>query len=141
MLAPQLEHVVLRSIQLSKGMLRSAVMPCPQLGQRERGVTRLSGGSCGAGWPASSAHCARHSRSIILGSRWMTTLRNEPTQSPSTSATATNTAGSASQPAELMSSDSLPHLEDRQVHSDPPAPHHRAQHPHDHPLHQRGTPP
>src|SRR5258706_15657950 len=113
MLAPELEHLALRSIQLSRGMLRSAVMPCPQLGQRERGVTRLSGGSCGAGWPASSAHCARHSRSIILGSRWMTTLRNEPTQSPSTSATATNTAGWASQAAELMSSDSLPPLEDR----------------------------
>ena len=83
-------------------MFSSAVMPCPQLGQRERGATRLSGGSCGAGWPASAAHSARHSRSMIFGSRWITTLRNEPTHSPKNSANHGRTAGCASQPSELI---------------------------------------
>src|SRR6266850_8341807 len=56
---PHFEHLPRSTAQLTSGIFSSAVMPCPQLGQRERGATRLSGGSCAAGWPASSAHCSR----------------------------------------------------------------------------------
>src|SRR5678815_3396645 len=138
MRAPQWEHFALRRIQLTSGMFSSAVMPCPHEGQRERGVTRLSGGSCGAGWPASDAHSARHSRSSILGSRWITTLRNEPTHSPKTSATQGSTVGWASQPTETTTLDSLAHLEDGEVHGDHHAADQRAEHHHDHRLHEGG---
>jgi hypothetical protein len=46
----------------------------------------------------SSAQSARQSRSIILGSRWITTLRNEPTHSPKANAIQGKAAGWTSQP-------------------------------------------
>ncbi len=66
-------------------------------GVRLAGRVRLAGeGRVAAGAAssaASSAHCARQSRSIILGTRWMTTFRKLPTSSPSTALTMTNSAG------------------------------------------------
>src|SRR6266850_1526272 len=98
---PHFEHLPRSTDQLTSGIFSSAVMPCPQLGQRERGATRLSGGSSGVGCPASAAHSARHSRSIIFGRRWITTFRNEPTHSPKNNANQGRTAGCASQPSEV----------------------------------------
>jgi len=69
MRAPQREHLPRSAIQLRSGMFSSAPIGWLQAGQRERGVTRFSGGSCGGASPASAAHSARHSRSIILGRR------------------------------------------------------------------------
>src|SRR5262249_57551073 len=56
------------------------------------------GGDAGEpqGSPASlsiSAHSSFQARSIILGSRWMTTLRNEPTARPTAKETSGKTAG------------------------------------------------
>src|SRR5438270_7619392 len=119
-------------------MFSSAPIAWPHDGQRERGVTRLSGGSAAGAWPASAAHSARHSRSIMRGSRWMTTFRNEPTHSPTSSASQGITAGCASQPTVLMALYDLAHLEDRQVHGDHHAADQRAEDDHDHRLHQRG---
>src|SRR4051794_27806339 len=78
------------------GTFSSAVIWWPHDGQRERGFQRLKGCVAGAGSPRSSAHWAAQSRSIILGSRWMTTLRNEPMHRPSANATQGNMAGEAS---------------------------------------------
>src|SRR6185437_14925665 len=76
------------------GMFCSAVIGALQAGQAERGTTRLNR-SLGAAaelagmvaaWSvcSSSAHCSRHWRSIMMGTRWMTTLRKLPTIRPST---------------------------------------------------------
>src|SRR6476646_5705613 len=117
MRALQLEHLPRSAIQLTRGIFSSAPMPWPQAGQRERGVNRLSGGASAGVSPASAAHSARHSRSIIFGSWWMTTFRNEPMHSPKRSASQGSTAGCASQPKDATL-DSLSYLEDRQVHGD-----------------------
>src|SRR5438876_9026124 len=138
-----------RSIAQEKsGIFSAAVIPWPQAGQRERGTNRLyvSGFGWGGGAGelpvcASSAHCSSQSRSIIFGKRWMTTLRNEPTASPSVRHSQGNTAGWAAVlrmsligsnkkgcgPTATLSekckaarrpSDRLADLEDRQVHRD-----------------------
>src|SRR6185312_11994590 len=136
-------------------MFCSAVMGALQAGQAERGTTRLkrsfvggTAGSVAAGsGPASSAHSSRHWRSIMIGTRWMTTLRKLPTTRPSTRQTPMNRAGdearraitagfpSASQENAARraafswgwltcgGSDDLTHLEDRQVHRDHEAAH------------------
>src|SRR5258707_14203594 len=119
----QLEHFPCRKIQLRIGTFCRAVIGFAHDGQRERGKNRLSGSAAGATAPASSAHSARHSRSSICGRRWMTTLGNEPTARPTANATQGKTAGWArNQPIDVMCSDGLAHLEDRQEHGDQPSP-------------------
>src|SRR5919204_3334034 len=137
MRAPQLEHLPRSTTQLTRGTFSSAVMPWPQDGQRERGVKRLSAASGGGTSPASAAHSARHSRSIIFGRRWITTFRNEPMHSPNSRASQGSTAGCASQPIDATL-DSLSYLEDRQGHGDHHAADQGAEHYHDHRLHERG---
>src|SRR5882724_2714864 len=66
-------------------MFCRAVIGALQAGQADRGTTRLNGPLLsGAGVLWSSAHCARHWRSRMMGSRQMTTFRKLPTSSPST---------------------------------------------------------
>ena len=52
-------------------MLCRTAIAAPQSGQVERGIQRLNavpaGGISGVGWRASSAHCCRHARSIMIG--------------------------------------------------------------------------
>src|SRR3982751_4781869 len=67
--ALQLEQRPLRKAKLRSGTFSAAVIGLAQEGQRERGVKRLKGSAGGSGLPPSSAHSARHSSSIILGSR------------------------------------------------------------------------
>src|SRR6185295_611567 len=93
MRALQLEHLPRSHAQLTSGTFSSAPILCPHDGQRERGTTRLYGSAFGRSWPASDAHSARHSRSSIFGRRWMTTLRNEPTQRPNSRTTQGSTLG------------------------------------------------
>src|SRR6185437_2997377 len=144
-------------------MFCNAVMGALQAGQAERGTTRLKrsfvGGAAGSvaarSGPASSAHSSRHWRSIMIGTRWMTTLRKLPTTRPSTRQTPMNRAGDEARRAitdGLQSdgqenaarraafsygwvvcprSDDLTHLEDRQVHRDDEAADQHAENDHD----------
>lgn len=76
------------------GIFSSAVIMCPHFGQRERGVTRLNGllSLSAVGLPSISLHWCFHSRSIITGKRWMTTLRKLPSISPNKKQAVINTA-------------------------------------------------
>src|SRR3979409_1505431 len=83
-------------------MFCSAVIGALHDGQEERGTTRLkrfSGAGLASGElgiaaaapglvlavpaAASSAHCSRHWRSSMIGTRWMTTFKKLPTSRPS----------------------------------------------------------
>src|SRR5580765_2079385 len=155
----QAEQRPRRTAQERIGMFSRGVMPWPQAGQRERGTNRLYvslafgwGGGAGEPWgsPAlfgsfsNSAHSSRQLRSIILGSRWTTTLRNEPTTKRIARQTRGSTAGWATVlrvsliRAKGAMSDRLADLEYRQVHRDDHAADHDAEHHHDHRLHQAG---
>src|SRR5215831_15730874 len=145
MRALQAEQRPRRTAQERRGTFSSAVMPCPHEGQRERGTTRLYGSSFGGGEPfASSAHSSFQARSIIFGTRWMTTFRNEPTARPTAKETSGKTAGWAT--ASIVSLIRalgavlyrLTDLEYRQVHRDDHAADQHAQDHHDHRLHQAG---
>ena len=78
-------------------------MPWPQCGQRERGTSRLNasaGAGATGGLPAGAAfsaaiaaNSASHWRSIILGRRWITTLRKLPISNPMTPASAASISG------------------------------------------------
>src|SRR5262245_11243704 len=118
-----------RAAQESRGMFSIAVMPWPQAGQCERGTKRLYlSVDFGLGVFSSSAHSSRQVRSIILGRRWMTTLRKEPTARPTRKQTQGNAAECAT--ALIVSViraggawlDRLADLEYRQVHRDDHAP-------------------
>ena len=67
-------------------MFCSAVIGALHCGQAERGVTRLirPAGGRALALPASSAHSARSALSIMIGTRWITTLRKLPIIRPST---------------------------------------------------------
>ena len=83
-------------------MFSLARMRRPQPGHADRGRARLYAGAASGAWPASSAHCAAHSRSIIFGRRWITTLRKLPTARPMTAARVTKTVGWARASRGLM---------------------------------------
>src|SRR5437899_12954878 len=83
-----------RSItQETSGMFSAAATVWPHVGQRERGTKRLNLSTGAMASPRRSAHSSCQPRSIILGKRWMTTFRNEPTMSTSTRHSHGNTIG------------------------------------------------
>src|SRR6185436_15911395 len=95
----QLAHLPRSTSQLTTGMFCSAVMGALHLGQAERGMITLNFGCGGACVPASSAQSARSSLSIMMGTRWMTTLRKLPIMRPNATQIPMNSAGCAARMA------------------------------------------
>src|SRR5690606_5110247 len=93
MAVPQPRHLPRCRSQETMGMFSAAPMRCPQDGQRERGTSRLKRSVWGGGSPRSSAAWFAHSRSIMIGTRWITTLRKLPTSRPITAAATVAKAG------------------------------------------------
>src|SRR5512147_2069207 len=114
----------------------------------------LYAGTAAGSWPASSAHCACQSRSIIFGRRWMTTFRKLPTARPAIVASVTKPAGWARASRRVMAEGPqappaapsggcarlyrLAELENGQVHGHDHAAAQHAEDDHDHGLHERG---
>src|SRR5579872_6160780 len=91
MRAPQARHRPRRSSQERTGMLSRSAMGISHCGQRERGRT--------TDWRR--------------GTRWMTTLRNDPTQMPTTPQITATTAVTASEATVTVSRDDAEDLLDR----------------------------
>src|SRR5882672_411886 len=91
--ALQLAHLPRSASQLTTGTFCNAEIGALHLGQAERGTIRLNFGAVKSSVPESAAHSARNALSIIIGTRWMTTLRKLPIRRPSTTQLPMNSAG------------------------------------------------
>ncbi len=75
--------------------LRGSKTPVILLANKAEGRASESGSTTGGASPLSSAHCAAQSHSIMIGRRWMTTLRKLPTIRPINPAARASATGSA----------------------------------------------